>query len=1114
MEREQIELDLNRALAQIDQLSNALTSAVSGPFVIGVTVDQAQLNQFNQQLNAADLEVDIDSNADELTDDLQAAVDASQDVSRETREIEAGLGEAATEARRLDDSTEGAGTELRDAAIDAGRLENELSEAAASGRSVDDSVEATQGALRQADRAAGGLASEMRDVDSASASAQGSFASIGQSLRRAAGAAVAFVGIREAFQFVGGLVDEFAAFDEAITGSLAIVGDVSAGLRQDFEETARAVSEETTFAARQAGEAYFFLASAGLDAEQQIAALPQVAQFAQAGLFDLATATDLLTDAQSALGLSVDDAQENLQNLSRVSDVLVQANILANASVQQFSEALTNRAGAALRQLNKDVEEGVAVLAAFADQGLKGQRAGEALNIVFRDLQRAALNTPEAFEQFGVTVFDQEGNFRNIADVIGDLEVSLAGLSDAQVRARLTTLGFQDRSISNLLTLLGTSEAIRAYETDLRSAGGATQEVADNQLQSVSARLQIVQNDVDNARQGLGEALLPAIESITAEMPELLEQLERLGPTLTSAAESFVALASNAGTALEGLGEFQRGLASVGDFGETAGNVLFDFAQGIDALSRGDVGGFFDQLAQADQQLFDLADNTTFRVIQEGFVDQLEAGEDQALAFANAVAALARNGQLTEETFERFAAISGLTSDELADVNLFLRENANQASLSAGGVAILAQAYLDTAQAADIASLSAADAAAAIQAGRVGGFADEETNRGIAPTQPELTRLDELRLLTDEIEGGYAALQEQLDGEGVSIFEGLTPRERDIVQYEIFQERIGNLRDQLRDDVPDIIEDLDLVLTKTNEAGEETAASAQEITDNLISQFETQAEFEANLARIAASGADSLAEELRNRGPDAAEAAAAFVDDTGAALEAESVLEGQATENVQAFADQLAAELQDQDFDAEATAAMLSFATGLSVPAVREAIRLNTLEAVEEVPNAIRTGLQIRSPSRVTRELGEETAAGFYEGLEDSFADQTILFEPDIQVDVDDVTIPDPQFDFDQNPELEVTPTFTSSSADTTQLADVAADAPGVVAAQRQATVDTAALSEALAGVTGGSGGAALTLVNVNPTVQDVETSTAKQLQIAAGTLPLISPRRPDLPRR
>ena len=136
----------------------------------------------------------------------------------------------------------------------------------------------------------------------------------------------------------------------------------------------------------------------------------------QAGLFDLSTATDLLTDAQSALGLTIrDDAVANMENMVRVSDVLVKANTLANASVQQFSEALTTEATNAMKQLNIDVESGVAVLAAWAGQGVKGSEAGERFNIVTRDLQTAARKNADEFERFGIAVFDQAGNFRSLA---------------------------------------------------------------------------------------------------------------------------------------------------------------------------------------------------------------------------------------------------------------------------------------------------------------------------------------------------------------------------------------------------------------------------------------------------------------------------------------------------------------------------------------------------------------------------------------------------------------------------------------------------------------------------------------------------------------------------
>jgi len=233
---------------------------------------------------------------------------------------------------------------------------------------------------------------------------------------------------------VGGIaavsIKAFADFDSKLQQSVSIMGDVSDAMREDMSEAAREVAKTTTFSAEQAAESFFFLASAGLDAEQSIGALPAVAQFAQAGMFDMALATDLLTDAQSALGLVSSDTETNLQEMVRVSDVLVKANTMANASVQQFSEALTNRAGAALKAVGKDIEEGVAVLAAFADQGIKGAEAGTRFDMVRRDLQARAIRYAEAFESFNIQVFDQEGEMRNLGDIIGEVEDALCGLSD------------------------------------------------------------------------------------------------------------------------------------------------------------------------------------------------------------------------------------------------------------------------------------------------------------------------------------------------------------------------------------------------------------------------------------------------------------------------------------------------------------------------------------------------------------------------------------------------------------------------------------------------------------------------------------------------------------
>lgn len=335
--------------------------------------------------------------------------------------------------------------------------------------------------------------------------------------------AVAAIGFEAARAF-SAVVRTTEQFNQSMLQSQAIMGDLSETIRTDMSNAAIEVARVTKFSAAETAKSFFFLASAGLDAVQSIKALPTVATFAQAGMFDMALATDLLTDAQSALGLSVEDATKNMRNMAKVGDVLVKANTLANASVQQFSEALTTKAGAALKFLNKDIEEGVAVLAAFADQGIKAQNAGTALNIILRDLTTKAIKNKEAFAEAGIAVFDQSGNMRNLADIIGNVETRLQGLNDAQKKMTLLQLGFSDKSIIFLQTLIGTSEKIRDYENALRSAGGIMATVASKQLTPLQKSFAKLGASIIR----LGTALQPMLDLFAVLVERIANAAERM----------------------------------------------------------------------------------------------------------------------------------------------------------------------------------------------------------------------------------------------------------------------------------------------------------------------------------------------------------------------------------------------------------------------------------------------------------------------------------------------------------------------------------------------------------------------------------------------------------
>jgi len=339
-------------------------------------------------------------------------------------------------------------------------------------------------------------------------------------------------------------------FEKAMTDSLAIMGDVSKDIRSEMDKVAIDLSKKLPFSAKQAADAYFFLASAGKTVEQSMALLPKVAEFAAAGNFDLALATDLLTDAQSALGLTSKDVIKDQASLVRVSDVLVKANTLANASVEQFSKALTTKAGTALRALNKDVEEGVAVLAAYADQGVKSELAGNQLNIVLRELQKNAIKNGEAFKNAGIEVFDSNEKMNNMGDIVGMLEKRLGSMTDKGKKTELMMLGFSERSIAAMITLLGTSDAIKGYEAELRKAGGTTKEVADKQMKSFNNQLTVVKNKLVNVAITFSQSLLPVVKN------KVIPMLEALIGKITSLAKWFNNLPDGVKNTVFGLAAF------------------------------------------------------------------------------------------------------------------------------------------------------------------------------------------------------------------------------------------------------------------------------------------------------------------------------------------------------------------------------------------------------------------------------------------------------------------------------------------------------------------------------------------------------------------------------
>ncbi len=380
------------------------------------------------------------------------------------------------------------------------------------------------------------------------------------------------VGITAPLVAAGAIALKFASdFDAAMTQSVAIMGNLDKSMRTTMEKTARDVAKTTIFSAEQTARAYYYLASAGLTAQQSVGALPKVAAFAQAGLMDLSKATEYLTDSQAAMGLKSADAAENTRQLARVADVLTQANNKANGSVEQFAEALTTKAGAAMRTFGVDLEQGVAVLEAFAQQGIKGSVAGERFDILLRTMTKAAVEHGQAFRDAGIAVFDHAGKLRNVADIVADVEKAFTGMNAEQKVTLLHMLGIKAQSQSAILALVGLSGTIRDYEKDLKSAGGATEDVAKKQMESFKNQMGLLKKSLEDVGITLGTALMPpmraAAEWTKSTLVPALEGavgwFDKLSPSAKLAGIGIAGIAAAAGPTLYALGGMAQGVGAL-----------------------------------------------------------------------------------------------------------------------------------------------------------------------------------------------------------------------------------------------------------------------------------------------------------------------------------------------------------------------------------------------------------------------------------------------------------------------------------------------------------------------------------------------------------------------
>lgn len=320
-------------------------------------------------------------------------------------------------------------------------------------------------------------------------------------------------GIRKALDGLKDLAADALETGRTFESSMSEVQAISGATGEDLKllsDTAKEFGASTVFSASESADALKYMALAGWDAHQSTDALGGVLNLAAASGMDLAKASDMVTDYLSAFGLQAKDS-------AYFADLLAYSQSNSNTSAEQLGEAYKNCA-ANLNAAGQDIETTTSLLAMMANQGLKGSEGGTALTAVMRDMTAKMKDGSIAIGDANVQVMDAEGNYRDLTDILKDVEKATDGMGDAQKATALAST-FTSDSIKglNLILNAGVSNA-EDFEKQLRKCSGSAEDMANVMNDNLEGDLKAL----NSAYEDLG---ITIYESATGSMREFVQEV-------------------------------------------------------------------------------------------------------------------------------------------------------------------------------------------------------------------------------------------------------------------------------------------------------------------------------------------------------------------------------------------------------------------------------------------------------------------------------------------------------------------------------------------------------------------------------------------------------------
>ena len=302
--------------------------------------------------------------------------------------------------------------------------------------------------------------------------------------------------------------------------SMSTVNGESVNTMNALSNLAKEMGSKTAFSASECAEALNYLALAGYNTQEMTDTLPTVLNLAAAGGLDLASASDMVTDAMSALGLGVSDAETMVDQMSKTAST-------TNTSVAQLGEGILT-IGATAKSVKGGTAELNTALGILANNGIKGAEGGTHLRNIILSLQNPTDKAADAMKTLGVDVYDSQGNMRSMNDILGDLNKSMDGMTSEE-KANIISTIFNKTDLSSVNALLAnTGDTWDSLQQSITDSGGAAQQMADTQLDNLQGQLTILKSALEGLAISFGELLMPAIKSIVTAVQGFVDKLNSM----------------------------------------------------------------------------------------------------------------------------------------------------------------------------------------------------------------------------------------------------------------------------------------------------------------------------------------------------------------------------------------------------------------------------------------------------------------------------------------------------------------------------------------------------------------------------------------------------------